>query len=250
MSGPLPSVIYVLNLMSSLGGGNGIPKGKNAPVDLAGLTPSGYAVREGRWEVFKQVFDRGDYSVFDDDAGGSWGEEEGEEDEGFGVSAGWFECKGKRDSQEDEFLLGLDSGRVVVGVFDGHGGKDASKYVREEVGRTVGEGGEITVEGLLKIDEDGKGKGIKGGSTGCIVEVREGEIKGDVKVKCWNVGDSRAIAVVVGEDGEIRGEELSKVRRFGGFRNWKRGGGNCLYLFVKLTNRRQTTRRTTNRQTQ
>jgi len=184
------------------------PVGFNAPVDLAGYTPSGYAVRKGKWDVFEILFERGDYTVFNVENGGVWRKEErGEGGKVKGV--GWFDAKGRRESQEDEHILYVDQGRVVVGVFDGHGGSECPRYVRDEVGRKLEEGGSVSVEYLLGIDEIGKGKNITGGSTGNIVQISD-RGKNPI-IECWNVGDSRAVAVFVnGDGGGVRGVDLSK----------------------------------------
>ena len=111
---------------------------------------------------------------------------------------------GARQYQEDRYVIErigkTKSGSPVsyYGVFDGHGGFEASQYcadrlslyIRNEPNFPDGDIGGAMHDSYMKIDEDFIATGKPDGTTVCTCIVVGGE-----KIYCANTGDSRAIVV-------------------------------------------------------
>ena len=134
--------------------------------------------------------------------------------------------QGWRVDMEDAHNMALklnDQGAMLFGVYDGHGGAKAAKYLSEVVPNAFKQLPDLTdtatiTELMLRLDKDFINQGLDDGSTCCIVvalpwnkvtnapiSLKDGETIFDVPdaaLKCIsvNIGDSRAM--IVRSDGE------------------------------------------------
>ena len=197
------------------------PIGVNAPVDLSGRTPIGWAaaaadkhgslaakkVAAALPKLQELLYKDGDWSVCPAtpvrgrEGGGGLGE----------LSFGYGDCQGWRANMEDSVCchypagLGFAESWGLFGVFDGHGGRDVSDYVGENFRDVLvagGKWGERTTgdaleECCLRIDETMQDAStpFEGGSTGIVGLVTDNRL-----IVC-NVGDSRAVLVTKKEGG-------------------------------------------------
>jgi protein phosphatase 1B len=199
------------------------PVGSNAPVDLSGRTPIGWAaaeaerdssVRSALPELTTLLYEPGDWSVCPKTPVKDRGtDDDGAADElafGFGDLPGW------RVDMEDSvcchYPVEEGSGFGLFGVFDGHGGSDVSTHIGDHFcsfltktrswKRETPDDGVFPVAALTEccLDIDAAMRAaeeppFKGGSTGIVGLIT------DTFIHVCNVGDSRAILVRSASDG-------------------------------------------------
>lgn len=132
---------------------------------------------------------------------------------------------GKRRDQEDTSYIGKVKHFIMCGVFDGHAGKTASYFLRDNIEKYVdraidaSEGSieNALIEAFVAIDRDIIPDLSAAGSTAvvCLVD--------DKNIFCANCGDSRAVlarkgkVIALSEDHKPRGKEAERVKAEGGF---------------------------------
>lgn len=117
------------------------------------------------------------------------------------------ECNGWRTDMEDAHLIYVRGDVAVFGVYDGHGGKDCSKFVSRRLSEELEKDGvpedDAAWEKLfIALDQEFLDSDMSSGTTATMCVVRKPEKAGDKhKLHVINAGDSR---VVLGKaDGSI-----------------------------------------------
>jgi len=109
------------------------------------------------------------------------------------------ELNGWRGDMEDAHLIHVRDDIGVFGVFDGHGGKDCSKFVARRLGEILHQEGvpedDATWEKLcIKIDQEFLNLAVSSGTTATICVVRKPKKSGEKhKLHVINAGDSRTL---------------------------------------------------------
>jgi protein phosphatase 1L len=134
----------------------------------------------------------------------------------------FFDCAvvntfGRREYNEDTFDINLDLHPNLkkvgyFGVYDGHGGDEASKFLKENLSSQIAKNlvnneelsGAFTSLDKKIIDPS---KGIQSGSC-AIVVLAQPEANGEFKIICANVGDSRAF-LLKGESAQALSKDHS-----------------------------------------
>jgi len=127
------------------------------------------------------------------------------------INLSHWSCHGLRPYMEDRYIVeGLSEHQTCVGVFDGHGGQEASQfccdhfyhyfqYSQLHLGNHTGEENTIPTsfhQTFQNMDRDIVRSGYTDGTTACVCLIENYS-----KIYCANAGDSRAI--VIRRDGSV-----------------------------------------------